>query len=350
LTPANHKAAVTKTVREFSKDLNPAGEGFQLLDKLKTVAFNGAACLYPGMPAICQNFVETLSHRGLIKVLVVTEEIAINSHYRGKTVIVSSCRKFDGNSYRFLTNYEWQRLLCLTQDRTGDTTNVTLILDWKLDMESLCKIILSEKAEFRSSLLNSPNRLDIQTIQRSFHQFLQYRKANTLESETGVLTARVNNLPIAKLEEQFDEYYEKKDQYTQLTGKICEEATTPETIAPYLNCGRLIKVEDGTKDFGTAIVIQYAYDRESNEYNLYAALKITRDSMKDIHDFKLLAPPHQHENVPYGDEKLCLAIVKIVKVPLDCIKAVYTYRLRLPEDLQSNHHFLQILLNVSNYQ
>jgi superfamily II RNA helicase len=85
---------------EFYERLDRESSEFALLDKLKSVFLNGVAYLNKSMSKIVREFVETLFHLELLKVLVVTEEVAINSSFRGKMVIVSSCRKFDGNSYR----------------------------------------------------------------------------------------------------------------------------------------------------------------------------------------------------------------------------------------------------------
>jgi hypothetical protein len=46
--------------------------------------------------------------------------------------------------FRYLTNYEWQRLLCLAPAQTKSqlTPTVTLTLDWKMKRETLERIVL----------------------------------------------------------------------------------------------------------------------------------------------------------------------------------------------------------------
>lgn len=93
--------AITKLLQECKNCvLDQEDDAFLLLDQLKEIFLNGVAYLNSSMPAKIRELVEALFRRELLKVLVVTEEIAINSFFRGKMVIISSCRKFDGISYR----------------------------------------------------------------------------------------------------------------------------------------------------------------------------------------------------------------------------------------------------------
>jgi hypothetical protein len=83
--------------------------------------------------------------------------------------------------------------------------------------------------------------------------------------------------------------------------------------------------------------------------NLYVALRITRDSRKNIHDFRLLAPANQDERTIQEGDEFAVAPIEIVKVPLECVKIVYATRARLPSSLrgEKEFNFLYVLFNVS---
>jgi hypothetical protein len=140
-----------------------------------------------------------------------------------------------------------------------------------------------------------------------------------------------------------------KSDCEELAQQIDEQSFTQSNIIPYLNCGRLVKVVDEGKDYGIGIVIDYFMTPTTGEHNLHIALRISRDCKHDIHDFKLLTPPHADESkVPHPKDILPIYLIEIVKVPIECIKLVYRYRLRLPNDLmKDNFYFLYVLLNVS---
>lgn len=156
-----------------------------------------------------------------------------------------------------------------------------------------------------------------------------------------------------------DAYGKLRTERDNLSKELDEKTFVEENIMPYLNVGRLIKVSflsflsslcvqvvDGEKNFGLGIVVRYTMlSRE-----LYVAIRVSRDSHKNIHDFGLLTPAHPDEIkcFPGQGPPLPIVLVEIVKVPIRCVKLVYDVRISLPKSLREpkNFNFLQILLTV----
>jgi hypothetical protein len=76
------------------------GEECTLLDQLSKTVVNGIAFLNRSLPRKLRKLVEALFHKNLIFILVVTDEVAINSFFRTQNLVITSCRKNDGTIWR----------------------------------------------------------------------------------------------------------------------------------------------------------------------------------------------------------------------------------------------------------
>ncbi|KAI6174891.1 hypothetical protein M3Y97_00971700 [Aphelenchoides bicaudatus] len=345
-------ANVNQILQEFHGRLDNASEEFQFLLRITPMFLKGVAYMNKNMPPIIREMVETLFHRKLLLVLVITEEIAINSLVRTQRIVISSCRKFGGNAYNYLTNYEWQRLLCFKPNLKNSTRipEVTLILDWKMSQETLEQIVLPQTTQLHTSMLNrTEQQLQNDESGLSFYRFLKKLEKKRAAIEASEVATRLSELDESQFNTNIRDFIKLETELDELKKQIDEKSFIPSKIVNYLSCGRLIRVIDGEKDFGVGIVITYepSFDECPENGSLFVALKIARDSCRNVHDFQLLSPAHKDELMPLKEDDFPSAPIKIVKIPLEFVKVVFASRIKLPSSLRDKKelNFLYTLLN-----
>jgi superfamily II RNA helicase len=97
----NGKLRVIRVLQEFEANLDSESEEFALFEnRFKEMFLHGVAYMNRSMPKVFLDMTEALFQQNLIRSLVVTEEIAINSFFRTRNLVVASCRKYDGSVHR----------------------------------------------------------------------------------------------------------------------------------------------------------------------------------------------------------------------------------------------------------
>ncbi|KAJ0677213.1 putative RNA helicase [Helianthus annuus] len=184
-----------------------------------------------------------------------------------KTVVFTSVRKWDGDSFRYVGSGEYIQMSGRAGRRGKDERGICLIMiDEQMEMNTLKDMVLGKPAPLVStfrlsyySILNLLRRAEGQftaehVIRNSFHQF-QYektlpdigKKVAELEEEAAKLDAS-GEVDVA-------EYHKLKLEISELEKKMMAEITKPERALYFLLPGRLVKVREGGTDWGWGVVV-----------------------------------------------------------------------------------------------
>ncbi len=142
----------------------------------------GIGIHHGGLLPIVKEVIEILFQEGYIKILFSTETFSMGLNMPAKTVVFTSIRKFDGESFRWIGGGEYIQMSGRAGRRGKDDRGMTiLMIDEKLEPEIAKNILKGCSDPLNSSfhlnynmLLNSMRLEDTDPeyiIRRSFHQF-----------------------------------------------------------------------------------------------------------------------------------------------------------------------------------
>ncbi|KAE8665563.1 Protein HUA ENHANCER 2 [Hibiscus syriacus] len=261
------KDDVEQVFRNAVLCLNEEDRNLPAIELMLPLLMRGIAVHHSGLLPVIKELVELLFQEGLIKALFATETFAMGLNMPAKTVVFTSVKKWDGDSHRYMGSGEYIQMSGRAGRRGKDERGICIIMvDEQMEMNTLKDMVLGKPAPLVStfrlsyySILNLMSRAEGQmtaehVIRNSFHQF-QYektlpdigKKVLKLEQEAALLDASG--------EAEVAEYHKLKLEFAQLEKKLMSEITRPERVLYYLDTGRLIKVREGSTDWGWGVVV-----------------------------------------------------------------------------------------------
>ncbi|KAF7014620.1 hypothetical protein CFC21_028599 [Triticum aestivum] len=317
---------------------------------------------HSGLLPLIKELVELLFQEGLVKALFATETFAMGLNMPAKTVVFTSVKKWDGDSNRYIASGEYIQMSGRAGRRGMDARGICVIMiDEKMEMSVIKDMVLGKPAPlistFRLSyytILNLLSRAEGQftaehVIRNSFHQF-QYEKAlpevvqkiTKLENEATLLDSSGEN--------DLAEYHKLGLDISELEKKIMSEMIRPERALLYLVPGRLVKVRDGSTDWGWGVVVNVVKKPPASS-TLPPALSAPRNNY--IVDTLLHCSSSSSENGANGPRsKPCpprqgeKGEMHVVPVPLPLLSGLSSVRISIPTDLRPPEARQNILFAV----
>ncbi|KAK1646833.1 hypothetical protein QYE76_064638 [Lolium multiflorum] len=328
--------------------LSEEDRGLPAIELMLPLLKRGIAVHHSGLLPIIKELVELLFQEGLVKALFATETSAMGLNMPAKTVVFTSVKKWDGDSNRYIGSGEYIQMSGRAGRRGKDERGICVIMiDEKMEMSVIKDMVLGKPAPLISTsrlsyytILNLLSRAEGQftaehVIRNSFHQF-QYEKAlpevvqkiTSLENEASLLdSSGVNDLA---------EYHKLVLDISELEKKIMSEMIRSERALLYLVPGRLVKVRDGSTDWGCGVVVNVV-KKPAASANLPPALSASRGN-NYIVDTLLHCSSSSNENgsrskpcPPRPGEK---GEMPVVPVPLPLVSGLSSVRINIPSDLR----------------
>ncbi|KAK3119471.1 hypothetical protein QOZ80_9AG0671010 [Eleusine coracana subsp. coracana] len=320
----------------------------------------GIAVHHSGLLPIIKELVELLFQEGLVKALFATETFAMGLNMPAKTVVFTSVKKWDGDTNRYIGSGEYIQMSGRAGRRGKDERGICVIMiDEKMEMSVIKEMVLGKPAPlistFRLSyytILNLMSRVEGQftaehVIRNSFHQF-QYEKA--LPEIVQKITSLENEATLLDSSGETDlaEYHKLELDISELEKKIMSEMIRPERALLYLVPGRLVKVRDGSTDWGWGVVVNVVKKPPASG-TLLPALSASR-SNNYIVDTLLHCSSSSSENG--SRSKPCPARsgekgeMHVVPVPLPLVSGLSSVRINIPPDLRPTEARQNILFAV----
>uniref|UniRef100_A0ACD6AHF9 Uncharacterized protein n=1 Tax=Avena sativa TaxID=4498 RepID=A0ACD6AHF9_AVESA len=339
--------------------LSEEDRGLPAIELMLPLLQRGIAVHHSGLLPIIKELVELLFQEGLVKALFATETFAMGLNMPAKTVVFTSVKKWDGDSNRYIGSGEYIQMSGRAGRRGKDDRGICVIMiDEKMEMSVIKDMVLGKPAPlistFRLSyytILNLLSRAEGQftaehVIRNSFHQF-QYEKAlpeviqkiTKLENEASLLDSSGEN--------DLAEYHKLVLDISELEKKIMSEMIRPERALLYLVPGRLVKVRDGSTDWGWGVVVNVV--KPAGSSSLPPALSASC-SNNYIVDTLLHCSSSLNENgsrskpcPPRPGEK---GEMHVVPVPLPLVSGLSSVRINIPSDLRPPEARQNILFAV----
>ena len=128
LNSGSEKAAVHIFMQGCLDKLQGSDSELPQIVWLQGLLTRGIAVHHSGLLPLMKEAVEILFSRGLVKVLFATETFAMGVNMPARSVIFSSLRKHDGNSFRYLHAGEYTQMAGRAGRRGKDATGTVIIL------------------------------------------------------------------------------------------------------------------------------------------------------------------------------------------------------------------------------
>jgi ATP-dependent RNA helicase DOB1 len=143
----------------------------------------GIGIHHGGLLPLLKETVEVLFQAGLLKILFSTETFSMGINMPAKTVVFTSVRKFDGETFRWIGGGEYIQMSGRAGRRGLDKKGITiLMIDEKIEPESAKAMLKGKSDELLSSfyinynmLLNSQRLEDIDPDFILARSLLQYQ-------------------------------------------------------------------------------------------------------------------------------------------------------------------------------
>ncbi|KAF2365732.1 rRNA-processing arch domain [Trinorchestia longiramus] len=303
----------------------------------------GIGIHHGGLLPIIKETVEILFGEGLIKALFATETFAMGLNMPARTVLFTNTRKFDGQDFRWLTSGEYIQMSGRAGRRGKDDKGIVIMMvDEKLD-SAVAKNLVQGKADPMNSAFHLTynmvlNLLRVEQInpeyilERSFFQFQNFLNIPSICAKVEKAEKEDEAIEVPDYD-LVEGYFRMRQNIENLRQERHTFLTRPTHILPFLQPGRLVKIKNGSDDFGWAVVLKY--DKKDNKKDPTLPATITVDVIMTVSKVtadkkitSLLAPAAAGER----------SVSVVVPVLLRLVQELSAVRLKLPADLSSPDH------------
>lgn len=299
----------------------------------------GIGIHHSGMLPVLKETIEILFSEGLLKVLFATETFSMGLNMPARTVLFTSCRKWDGKDIRWITSGEYIQMSGRAGRRGLDDKGIVILMIDERMSPSAAKDIVKGQANPLNSAFHLTynmvlNLLRVEGInpefmlQRSFFQFQNYANIPNLCEKLKKCEEDYNSIVFEK-EHEIAHYYNLRQQIESLRHQLSSIISLPKHIINFMNPGRLINVINKNDNFGWGVVLNFR-KRTNNKLNdaepiftIDCLLYVTKESAKS---------GYLSEIKPCSDET---GVMHVVPIQTSVIRAISSVCIYLPQNLQS---------------
>ena len=297
-----------------------------------------------------------------------------------KTVVFTQTRKFDGKDFRWITSGEYIQMSGRAGRRgKDDKGNVIQMLDEKMEPKVAKDMIYGASDPLYSSykvgynmVLNMLRVEDADPenlLKSSFHQYQQEQNAPELERQAYELLEQAQEITFTDVqlegktvtvtEEDINEYYTLTSLAKKITYDVYQIVLQPKFVLPFLNSGRLIKIEaygvdwgygmlvshrkvtgDGVNINGFAIGFDHDAGNKKTANTTTPSETIVLDVLLNVKTHPVSKENNDNDNdndentdiqpAAYSDKS---SEMVVIRVALRCITALSQVRMTVPKDL-----------------
>ncbi|KAF8976680.1 ATP-dependent RNA helicase mtr4 [Entomortierella lignicola] len=311
----------------------------------------GIGIHHAGLLPILKEVIEILFQEGLVKVLFATETFSIGLNMPAKTVVFTSVRKWDGKEQRWVSGGEYIQMSGRAGRRGLDERGIVIMmLDEKMEPAVAKGMVKGTTDPLNSAFHLSYNMILNLTrvegispeymLERCFYQFQNNANIPQLERELATLEKSKSAIAFED-EESLASYHDIRQQLSLLRKDVRDVINHPTHSLPYMQSGRVVKVNYENEDFGWGIVVAYSKKMPTTVRGAPQPVNLEPTFIVDV----LLYCAPNTKIVPGLDGlapgiKACPPGVKgefmVVPVLLSCLEAIGTPRIFLLKELQSS--------------
>lgn len=303
----------------------------------------GIGIHHGGLLPILKETIEVLFAEGLIKALFATETFAMGLNMPARTVLFTSCRKFDGKDFRFISSGEYIQMSGRAGRRGKDDKGIVILMVDESITPALGKSLIYGSADPLNSAFHLTynmvlNLLRVEEInpeymlERSFFQFQNYASIPGLCDRVTQSQSKCDSIEIDN-EEEISSYYNLRMELENLTKIIRGYCVSPKYLVPFLNPGRVFRIRSEEKDFGWCVMVHYRKEESKrkdanpvqavSEYVVDVLMYVSKATAQ-CQDTALLEPVPDNEP---GE-------MVVVPVLADLVHQISAVRLKYPQNLR----------------
>ncbi|XP_025110622.1 exosome RNA helicase MTR4-like [Pomacea canaliculata] len=317
----------------------------------------GIGIHHSGLLPLLKETIEILFSEGLIKALFATETFAMGLNMPARTVLFTSCRKFDGKDFRWVTSGEYIQMSGRAGRRGLDERGIVILMVDDLMSPNVGKAIVKGSPDPLNSAFHLTynmvlNLLRVEEInpeymlERSFYQFQNYAAIPGLLEKLKKCEEKYNAMSVAD-EDQVSSYFRIRQQLDNLGKELRSFVLKPVYLLPFLQPGRLVKVKNKDDDFGWGVVVNFqkkldqsgATEDSGPLYVVELLLNLSKDSSRSRNTSNI-------KPCPKG-EKGEMQVVPITTKLIHFLSAIRVY---IPNDLRSAEHRLSVLKSLQEVE
>ncbi|KAJ2899221.1 ATP-dependent RNA helicase mtr4 [Coemansia aciculifera] len=266
-TEAGEKDMVAEVFGNAIGSLSEDDRALPQIENILPLLKRGIGIHHSGLLPILKEVIEILFQEGLLKCLFATETFSIGLNMPARTVVFTSVRKFDGKEFRWVMSGEYIQMSGRAGRRGLDDRGVViLMLDEKMEPAIAKGMVKGEpdvlNSAFHLSYNMVLNLMRVETftpqfmLERSFHQFQSRAAIPRLEAEADGLARDLDRMAIAD-EPSVKRFYDIRTQLDALSRDVARVIVHPSNALPFLQPGRLVRVNTGGLDFGWGCVTSF---------------------------------------------------------------------------------------------
>ena len=311
----------------------------------------GIGIHHGGLLPILKEIIEILFGEGLLKALFATETFAMGLNMPARTVLFTAPRKFDGKDFRWISSGEYIQMAGRAGRRGLDDKGIVILMIDEKVSPSVGRGIVQGKADPINSAFHLTynmvlNLLRVEEInpeymlERSFFQFQNQSSIPELYAEVQEKQQELEKIKVNE-EHSVASYHHIREQLDSLGKQFRKWITKPEYLVPYLQPGRLVKVQNDTEEFDWGIVVNFKKQMNNAKNPLKAEtvvivdvlLYVTEESAKN--DEPKPCKPGQKGNM------------EVVPVVHKLISQISSLRVYYPNDLRPADNRRSVLKTIN---
>ena len=254
----------------YENAISSLGEDDRVLPQIEhllPLLQRGIGIHHSGLLPILKEVIEIMFQEGLLKVLFATETFSIGLNMPAKTVIFTSVQKFDGKSRRWLSGGEYIQMSGRAGRRGLDDRGIVILMIDEQMEPAVAKGMLKGVSDtldsafhLTYSMILNLSRVDgvkpEVMLSSSFHQYQNRVKVPEIQKNLTIYKQRLENL-VVENEALISEYYNIVRQLDQYLQDKREVVTNAAYILPFLQPGRMVKIEIKNQYFGWGVILNF---------------------------------------------------------------------------------------------
>ncbi|XP_038207970.1 exosome RNA helicase MTR4 [Zerene cesonia] len=317
----------------------------------------GIGIHHGGLLPILKETIEILFGLGLIKALFATETFAMGLNMPARTVVFTSCQKFDGRDFRFITSGEYIQMSGRAGRRGLDDKGIVILMIDQKVAPATVKGMVQGKADPINSAFHLTynmvlNLLRVEEInpeymlERSFYQFQNQAAIPDLIDKVKAKQKEYDSLSIDE-ENSIASYCNIRSQLDLLGAQFRSFITRPEYLKPFLQPGRLVKIKTEKYEYDWGIIVNFRHKtgkgkKGQDENPLTADTVILVDILLHVKKGKG-DEPESNAPCPPGES----GDVEVVPVLHTLIYQISSLRVYYPKDLRPSDSRKSVLKTIN---
>ncbi|XP_052870267.1 exosome RNA helicase MTR4 isoform X2 [Anopheles cruzii] len=311
----------------------------------------GIGIHHGGLLPILKETIEILFGEGLIKALFATETFAMGLNMPARTVLFTGPRKFDGKDFRWVTSGEYIQMSGRAGRRGLDDKGIVILMIDEAVSPAVGREIVQGKPDPINSAFHLTynmvlNLLRVEEInpeymlERSFFQFQNQSSIPDIYKRVQEKQRQLQAIHI-KEEQSIASYHHIREQLDTLGKQFREYITQPIYLVPFLQPGRMIKIQSDVGEFEWGIIVNFKKENADQKQN---PLKTDQRVVIDV--LLHVADDFERDGIPKPCPPGKRGSVEVVPVLHKLVSRISSLRVYYPNDLRPADNRRSVLKTI----